>query len=234
MRYRLPRQNINSEINKVITREARKQSFTLSRASKLDLKEMVEVMRAIERSGLPKHLVCKKLSDKLGYGIFLHPDAAPLKKGQVIAPYAGEVSIVPQATFAESSYAFAPIEEMLLTREEQQRFSKKEKYHPKRHYSLRIDADKKGNFTRFINHSDKPNVIVYLLTIPPNPYNLEPARIEVVYTVKKTIQPGEQLLVNYEADGEKSYWGAVKIKPFSMNPQTFTLSPSLKVVKSHS
>jgi hypothetical protein len=42
--------------------------------------------------------------------------------------------------------------------------------------------------------------------------------------------PGEQLLISYE-DGEKSYWGVAKIKPFPMTPKTFILDSGLKLVK---
>ena len=129
--------------------------------------------------------------------------------------------------------AFTPIEDICLKKEEQALFDKKRKYHPRRLYSLKVDARKKGNFTRFINHSEKPNVVAHLFAIPANVYGLKPASIEVVYIAKKNIYPGEQLLVCYE-DGEKSYWGVSKIKPFYMTPKTFQLSSSLKIVASSS
>lgn len=231
MKYKLSRQSINSEISNILAREIKKQKAEISKVTKSNLKEIAQVVKAIEKTGLPKYLICRKLSNQLGHGIFLHPDASPIEKGQVIAPYAGIVSIVPQSDFGESSYAFAPIERMLLTKEEQLYFDKKQKYHPRRRYSLKVDADKKGNFTRFINHSEKPNVVAYLYSIPANSYGLEPARIEIIYIAKKRIHPGEQLLVSYEAD-EKSYWGPAKIKPFPMTPKTFRLSPSLKLIRS--
>jgi hypothetical protein len=88
---------------------------------------------------------------------------------------------------------------------------------------LKVDGFKKGNFTRFINHSEKPNVVAYTLAVPANPYGLVPVPIEVIYFAKKTIYPGEQLLVSYE-EGEKCYWGAQAAKPFPMTPKTFRLS----------
>ena len=55
-------------------------------------------------------------------------------------------------------------------------------------------------------------MVAYLCRIPAV-HGLAPAAIEVIYCVKKTIRPGEQLLVSYE-DGENSYWKAFGIKPF--------------------
>jgi len=233
MRFKLPRQIISQDVKKVISRELRKQKMTISRINKKNLKELAEISKAIKKWGLPKCLICKKLAHDVGYGVFLHPDAEMISKGQAIAPYAGEISLIPQNESDDGSYAFTPIEDICLKKEEQALFDKKRKYHPRRLYSLKVDARKKGNFTRFINHSEKPNVVAHLFAIPANVYGLKPASIEVVYIAKKNIYPGEQLLVCYE-DGEKSYWGVSKIKPFYMTPKTFQLSSSLKIVASSS
>jgi hypothetical protein len=52
--------------------------------------------------------------------------------------------------------------------------------------------------------------------IPPNP-------LEVVFVVKKTIRPGEQLLISYEGDGP-SYWSALGIKPAPLTATTYKKS----------
>ncbi len=231
MKFKLPRQLISHDINKVISRELRKQKVYLARASNKILKEIVEVCKAISTTGLPKYLVCKKLSDKLGHGIFLRPDAAPILRGQVIAPYAGVVSIDAQNLPAKDAYVFAPLEYMHLSKEEQFFYDKESDYHPRRLYSVNLDAEKQGNFTRFINHSDQPNVIARILAIPSNSLGLAPAFMEVIYFANKRIHPGEQLLVCYE-DEEGSYWDVFKIKPFPMTPKTFQLDKSLKLLNS--
>ena len=177
----------------------------------------------------PKNLVCKKLPGGLGYGIFLHPKAQPILRGQIIAPYSGEVSFVPQNVPDDSLYAFEPLSKIHLTKEEQARFDGKRPFHPRRHYSMHVNALKKGNFTRFINHSDKPNVVADLYKVPSNPYGLSPSPIEVFYLAKKKIHPGEQLLVCYDGDS-KSYWSALGIKPIPITPKTFQLDSSLKVI----
>jgi hypothetical protein len=89
---------------------------------------------------------------------------------------------------------------------------------------LDLDAHKVGNFTRFINHSAKPNVEAHFLRIPKNSLGIAPSLFEIVYIASKTIRPGEQLLVCYEGD-DNSYWGALRIKPFAMTPRTFLIKP---------
>jgi hypothetical protein len=195
---------------------------TLTPLTKQEIKEMAGTMETIRKGKLPKDLVRKKLNDNLGYGIFLDPEADPLSPGQVIAFYAGEISLVPQYAPDESGYAFSLVENLNLNKEEQKKWDTSRRYHPKRLYSIKLDAWKKGNFTRFINHSEKPNVAAYTVCIPKNPYGITPTPLAVVYFVKKKVLPGEQLLVSYE-DGAKNYWNKSQGKPFPMTPRTFRL-----------
>ncbi len=230
MKYKLPRQITSPEIDKVLRKEVRKQNIEVLRLTRKNLKEIAELSEVIQKFGLPEYLVCKKLPYDLGYGVFLHPGARPMPKDQVIGPYAGDTSIIAEKIRPEGSYAFTPIENIHLNKKEQQFFDKKNKFHPKRSYTFQIDAWKHGNFTRFINHSEKPNVVAHLFYAPSNACGLAKSVIEVIYFAKKTIRPGEQLLVSYE-DEEDSYWGAVKIKPFPMTPKTFQLDASLRIVE---
>jgi len=228
MKFNLFRAVYKKEIAKIVYRITRKQKSEYIRASKKKLKALAELI-SIEREGLPKHLVCKKLPEDLGRGIFLHPLAKPILKGEIIAPYSGEISLLPQTLPDDSAYAFAPLSDILITKEEHRSLGSSLPYHPKRLYWLNIDAEKKGNFTRFINHSEKPNVIAELFSIPPNSFGLEPVPIEVLYLAKKRIEPGEQLLINYEGE-DKSYWSAIGIKPLRVTPRTFRIDSSLKVI----
>jgi SET domain-containing protein len=220
MRFKSPRQILSGEVIKIISREMRKQRLKLSCTTRKEIIQIAQVVKEIEQQGLPKQFICKKLSKDLGYGIFLRLDAQPIKKGQLIAPYAGEISFVPQHEDNEGSYAFTPVERIHLNKVEQALFDAKHRYSPRRLYFLKVDARRSGNFTRFINHSEKPNIVAYTLSIPPNAYGVEPSPVEIVYFAKKLIRPGEQLLVSYE-DGEKSYW--LDGKPHPMTPSTFQL-----------
>lgn len=230
MKFKLPRQVLSKEISSIIIREMRKQDVPVLRMNAKQMKEVAAIYKAIAKSGLSKGLVCKKLPGKLGHGIFLHPHAEPILKGQIIAPYAGDVLLIPQNLLEDSLYAFEPMCKMFLTKEEQTRFDEKQGYHPRRHYALHVDALKRGNFTRFINHSDKPNVIAELFKVPSNPYGLAPSPLEVVYLAGKMIRPGEQLLVCYDGD-DHSYWNTLDIKPIPITPRTFRLDPSLNLIR---
>lgn len=231
MKFKLPRQLLDIPIKKILSREMKSQGLNLATLPKKYIKDLIEVMAIIEQDALPPHLVCKKLPHNLGSGIFLHPDSQPLLRGQVISFYAGEVIILPQNLPDDGGYAFSLVEDMHLTKKEQQDLDKSATYHPKRLYSAKLDAFKKGNFTRFINHSDKPNVEAQMLSIPKNSSKLASSPCEIVYFVKKRIYPGEQLLVCYEAGG-KTYWKPSKIKPFLMTPKTLQLDHHLKVKES--
>jgi hypothetical protein len=229
MKHKLPRQLMTPELSQVVSREVLRQQADVTKATQTQLKELRAACAAIEQWGLPKHLVCRKLPGVLGHGIFLHPTAPPLLRGQLIGPYSGEVSIIAQNLPDESSYAFAPLSDIPLSRAEQVHFDPKNCYHPRRLYWLSVDADKKGNFTRFINHSDTPNIAAAYLMIPSNRYGLSESPLEIVYLVKRKIHPGEQLLISYDGD-DHSYWGSLGIRPVKITPKSFKLSTSLKVV----
>lgn len=222
MRFKLARQQISEELCALASKKIRQNKIYIPTATKNHLIDIAAIGKKIQKKGLPKHLVRKKLRGKLGYGIFLRPNAKPILKGEAIAPYSGEVSLVAQNAEDDSDYIFSLITDLLLTKEEQHLLDPGIRYHPRRLYSIDLDAEKRGNFTRFINHSEKPNVEAHLLRIPANSLGLKPAAFEIIYIAKKTIRPGEQLLVCYEGE-EKSYWGAKKIKPFPMTPKTFQI-----------
>ncbi len=228
MKYRLPKSVSLQPIDGILTKEFKKQKVAVPPLPKKRWKETALIFRAIQEKGIPDFLVCKKLSDDLGYGIFLHPKAKPLQKGHIIAPYAGEIILSAQNDEDDSAYAFDIVSDFHLSKEDQLRLHPNKRYHPSRLYCVKLDACKKGNFTRFINHSERPNVIAEMFSIPKNNLGMEPSVVEIFYMVKRTIRPGEQLLVDYE-DGDDSYWGPQKIDPFPMFPATFLLDSSLQV-----
>jgi hypothetical protein len=227
MKYKMPFQEIESAVKEIISREVKRQKIALLRAQDKHLKELAGVAAQVRAQGLPSYLVCKKLPHNLGYGIFLHPDAEPLKKGQVVGQYTGETMLVPQHVSEDALYAFEPLSNILLTKIEQKIYHSRGRYHPRRMYSLHVDAKKKGNFTRFINHSEQPNVRAELVKIPPNPYGVPASPLAVLYFVERTIRPGEQLLVSYDGD-DHSYWSALDIKPFPLLSGTFYLKAGKK------
>lgn len=228
--YKLPRQVFAQELTPIVSREIKKQDIDLAPLPKKNLKELLEVSKIIIDKGIPDNLIVKKLEGDLGYGVFLHPDADPITRGTLIAPYSGEISISPQNEPDDSAYAFATITDVTLKKDEQAAFDKERKFHPNRLYVLNLDAKNRGNFTRYINHSVLPNLEAEIFRVSRNSLGLKKSPIEVFYRAAKKIQPGEQLLVCYE-DEEESYWKPFKIKPFPMTPQTFILNDNLEVIK---
>lgn len=232
MKFRLERQEIDEKLRDLCAVLIKRNKIDVPKASKKIIDGLPSIFAEIRKRGLPSYLVIQKLQGNLGRGVFLHPEAKPIEKGAPIAPYSGKVSLRPQALSDDSDYVFNLISDVRLTKEEQAVWDPDRRYHPRRLYSLDLDAEKKGNFTRFINHSDAPNVEAEFVRIPRNPPGLAPAPFEVVYVAKKRILPGEQLLVCYEGE-DNSYWGALKIKPFPMTPKTFTLCPKKGSRSSH-
>jgi len=228
MKFKLSRQKINKNLNKLFCKKIRQNKIYVPRITRKNLNEITTIVGKIRKAGLPKHLVIKKLKGNLGRGIFLHPEAKPIQKGAAIAPYSGTVFVFPQNQDDSAEYTFSLISDLHLTRKEQLVWDPHRRYHPRRLYSIDLDAQKKGNFTRFVNHSKNPNVEAVLVRIPANSIGVMSVSFELIYIAKKVIWPGEQLLVCYEGE-DNSYWGALNIKPFPMTPKTFQLNSFLKI-----
>ena len=213
----------NVDFSKIVARQWDKEDLDLYSLTKKNLNDIRLVEEEKREWNMPSHFVRKKLKGNIGYGIFLHVDADPLVKGQIIGPYEGDVTLEPQNNEeGNGDYAFDLVNDLRLTKEEQARYDPKRRYHHNRLYSLKLDALKKGNFTRFINHSDEPNVEAHLVFIRP--------RYQIIYMAKKKIHPGEQLLVSYEDGEEGCYWGVLGIEPVPMTPRTFRLDSALRLV----
>lgn len=227
--FKLSRQISTPDIDRIIVRELNRQNFVIRKASKKILQEIYEVSQEIEKEELPHRFVRKKLPGQLGEGVFLKPDATPIEKGTVIAAYAGEVSIVPQNEPDDCDYAFAPLNDIYLNKEEQKFYDSSKKFSPRRLYSIKLDAYAKGNFTRSINHSEDPNIYAETIEIGKNSFGMPLGSLEVVYFAKKKINPGEQLLVSYE--GEKdSYWEACDYEQIPMFPNTFQIDNNYNLI----
>jgi hypothetical protein len=229
-RFNMPRPEFSDEITSICLREMDRleiEADVLKKEQKVQLKALIE---EVETIGIPKKFVLKKLPKKLGSGLFLHPEASSMKKGDVIGCYAGKVSFGVQNLYESGgSYVFSPLSDLHLTKEEQKKYDSKRKFHPSRLYYLRIDAEKEGNYTRYINHSSDPNIEAQLTHVKGD--GLKESFFEIIYLVKKTIHPQEQLLVSYE-DGEDCYWKAMGIQPFSIFPTTFMINQNLEVITS--
>lgn len=222
MAFNLQLADCDKEFVKIVGRQFKKRDLDLFNLSKKNLRELDEILSEIKKDTLPKKYVLRKLKGNIGQGIFLHVDAKPIQKGQVIAPYTGKVSLEAQVDANDGDYTFDLVTDIHLTKLEQEKFDSKNRFAPRRLYDLKLDAKKIGNFTRYINHSNKPNVEAVLVHFKDHGF-------QIVYMAKSKINPGEQLLVSYEGE-EDSYWGPLGITPFPMTAKTFHLDDSCKLV----
>lgn len=229
MKYKLVRPQFDPVLKAACDREILKQGLIIRKPTDKVLNELALLCHIIKEKGLPDNLVLKQLPDPMGWGIFLHPKADPIKKGTLIGSYGGEVYVLPQNVSDDSAYAFVPLEDMHLSKDEQKSLDGSRSFHPSRKYILCIDAKNKGNFLRFINHSEKPNIQARLMRVKKNNLGLSETPIEVLYFAKTTIKPGSQLLVSYE-EGEESYWSVLKIKPEPIIADTFTIDHKLNLL----
>ena len=71
--------------------------------------------------------------------------------------------------------------------------------------------------------------ILSIYEIPKNKLGIKYAPMEVLYFSKRKINPGEQILVSYEAE-EASYWGVLNIKPIPLFSKTFLLDEDCRLV----
>jgi hypothetical protein len=169
-------------------------------------KKVQQYVKTLKKEGISSHLALAHISKDVGYGIFLKPSAKTLKPGTFIGIYAGELAMTPADDTEGNSYAYDLIEEFFL---------KKDKP-----LSIKTDGLKKGNFTRFINHSSyKPNMDALTRILPDG-------TVEIFLITKRKIRPGEQLLSPYGG----GYWKAINIIPKEIAPNTYMLQKDGKVL----
>lgn len=224
MKFNLVRQEIDPDLLALCFEKIKFYKIPISPMGKLRSEKIAPILKQIQKNGIPDDLVVKKLKHNLGHGIFLHPHAKPIVRGRPIAFYTGIVRICPEHDGHDSNYTFSLLSDLRLTKAEQEIWDPSRRFHPRRLYSVEVDAHKKGNFTRFINHSESPNIEAHLVKTALMP-------VEVLYVTKKTIHPGEQLLVSYEGDGENSYWAGLGIKPMPLSPNTFILNHKCELIE---
>jgi len=140
------------------------------------------------------------ISQEVGYGVFATED---IEEGQMIGEYTGVICTTRQMTKRDgkqaADYAWDYPKNPKIV-DEHGHCIKKSK-------ELSVDAFHEGNFTRFVNHSYYPNVMV--LDVPYN------NQWHVIYVAFKPIKKGEQLFVNYG----KEYWSSRKCLPCDFTPQ---------------
>jgi SET domain-containing protein len=113
------------------------------------------------------------IDKKIGYGIFANRD---IKEGAYIGEYVGEIKRYLPLRYRRNDY----VGELRISEDVPLKFI--------------IDAEKKGNLTRFINHSPDPNL--HSLTI------INKGMMHAIFVAKRPILKNNQLTYNY---GD-AYW----------------------------
>ncbi|MBT3393518.1 MAG: SET domain-containing protein-lysine N-methyltransferase [Waddliaceae bacterium] len=132
------------------------------------------------RKGAVADICIRWINDAVGFGVYAENDIAA---GDYIGEYTGIVRRRSMLSLNINGYCFN---------------------YPSKPWKLKsymIDASRSGNHTRFINHSDTPN-------IAPS-YALYDDIVHIIFTATKTIPMGTQLTLNYGKD----YWRKrIKVK----------------------
>jgi len=113
------------------------------------------------------------INERLGHGIFA---SQSFKKNTFIAEYTGEVGFLDPIHGPSNPYLLR---------------------YPRPFFSLnflQVNAENMGNETRFLNHSDRPNLLTQIA--------LDRGLLRSFFVTKRPIQKGEQLTFNYGTQ----YW----------------------------
>lgn len=182
-------------------------------------KSLKKYEAAVTHTGIPPELQVCKISQQIGLGVFLKLGQKPIKRGEFIGIYTGQIEIHPHdVSTKDQSYAFELLSKIKLTDEQIKALRKKE---TKKKFTFYVNALKKGNFTSLINHTSNKqcNVKAYI-------YQHEGMAVPIL-VAKKKILPGEQLLFNY---GD-AYWKSFGVNPKLIDPWTYKLFTSPKPKK---
>lgn len=181
---------------------------------------MARLYKEVRDLGLPKSFILKK-HPKIGYGVFTQDKM--VKPKTILGIYTGKLILirVDSEEENESLYVYGIEEEVSLTRHQYNRLMKegfipksRKKFDPEEKFEITLDAEKEGNWTRFINHSDRPNCAVELrkIHVCEDGYIVLPMIIS-----KRKIMPHTQVTTSYGSD----YWKASKIKKRKIHEADF-------------
>lgn len=169
----------------------------------------------INACGMPRHLALCQISDRIGKGIFLRPDADEIPANTFVGIYSGEFQIVHKDDLERSSYAFTVLSDLELSGWELDAVEGGRNYETNQFY-LEVEAARTGNFTRYLNHAKAGAAnMEYRYILMPD------GTIQVGLWTKKGVFPGDQLMYDYGDD----FWFTHKIVPDEVGPRTFRLYP---------
>lgn len=171
----------------------------------LPYKTVARLYAEVEEYGLPKNFVLKK-HPTIGYGVF-NADKI-IKPNTVLGIYTGKLMFHrPNKSVNKISlYVYGIHESLTLDRKVYAKLLKQgfiasplKKFDPEQEFEIMLDAEKEGNWTRFINHSDNANCWVELrkIQVSKDEYIVLPVIIS-----KRIILPNKQITTDYG----REYW----------------------------
>ncbi|EGT52557.1 hypothetical protein CAEBREN_29129 [Caenorhabditis brenneri] len=119
-------------------------------------------------------LAIKFISEEVGHGVIT---LKPIRRGQFVIEYVGEVTQIG--------------DEEKATSDSRHRYFFDSESH-------RIDATRKGNISRFINHHCSPNLECHKWSVPGTPDNLQ----RLVFFAKNDIEAGEEINFDYQFNND--------------------------------
>lgn len=150
-----------------------------SRSVATDNHEWMDIYRQEVLAGKTAPIYIKWINQDLGYGAFASED---ISRGKFVGEYAGVVRQLHRGHPDHNPYCF---------------------HYPTKFWSLKyftVDSMREGNLTRFINHSNHPNLQPLCL--------VDRRLLHQVFIANRTIKKGEQLTFDYGED----YWIKRKAK----------------------
>jgi hypothetical protein len=171
----------------------------------LPYKTVARLYLEVEEYGLPRNFTLKK-HPSIGFGVFTSDKS--IKPNTVIGIYTGKLMFhrVGKSVNKISLYVYGIHESLTLERKQYTKLLKEKfiasptkKFDPEQEYEIMLDAEKEGNWTRFINHSDKSNCYVELrkIQVSESEYIVLP-----VIITKRKLLPNTQVTTDYGKD----YW----------------------------
>lgn len=203
-----------------------KQAYAhLPRAPKAYLKWKTEYA-ATMASGLPSCVAIAHISDKIGKGVFAARD---IKKGELIGIFSGKFVLQgAEEPAINLNYCFSMNQILLLSEGEAigagktdavEKVKQNHKKPPEEYkFNVHIDGKEEGSFTKLINHSDSSNV-------EHSVFRLSDGIPQIIFSAKKLIKEGRQLVYNYRTD----FWRGHS-RPEKITEKTYMLVDG-KVIK---
>ncbi len=183
----------------------------------LSQKIFKSLISTVATHGIPPEFTLKR-HPVVGWGLFVAPGQMIAAK-KIIGIYAGRVMLVNPRTPKEAmrfkdeeTYNFLIDSDPIhLDKKEIRALSKEGSiridpgYNVSKGFEIIVDASKSGNFTRFVNHSEEPNLKARCKLVKCK----GGSQIVVVFIAKRTLFENEPLLLNYGP----GYWKGKGILP---------------------